>query len=152
MIADVALQIVPEGLDIGFKLIPAVTVFLMLALFLGVEPDVRLEPHAGRHPVDRVTRRQDVEAGATRRRDVIEELVVDEDARPVRCDPDDRRPVDVARGADQDRGSGSWVDERTFLGIPRRGRPAASSSTNRPEPASGGSCPERPEGVGHPGR
>jgi cation/acetate symporter len=36
MIAGVPIQIVPEGLDIGFKLIPAITVFLMLALFLGV--------------------------------------------------------------------------------------------------------------------
>jgi cation/acetate symporter len=36
MTASVPIQIVPEGLDIGFKLIPAITVFLMLALFLGV--------------------------------------------------------------------------------------------------------------------
>ena len=36
MSLGVVAQIVPEGLDIGFKLIPAITVFLMLALFLGV--------------------------------------------------------------------------------------------------------------------
>lgn len=36
MSIGVVAQIVPEGLDIGFKLIPAITVFAMLALFLGV--------------------------------------------------------------------------------------------------------------------
>jgi len=32
----VVLEVVPEGLDIGFKLIPAITVVAMLALFLGI--------------------------------------------------------------------------------------------------------------------
>lgn len=36
MITSVPLQIAPEGLNIGFKLVPAITVFAMLAVFLAV--------------------------------------------------------------------------------------------------------------------